>query len=117
MKFFISSVLLTMIATTAAEPDVSSLAGPLINLGAVGVCLVALALWHIKKDSRYEAIRDAEINREREIRKEVSELHAQFRKEAMEMAEKYRLAMEKFNQTLDSVIRMMASKRGKGGDS
>lgn len=93
-----------------------SLVGPFINLGAVGVCLVAIAIWYTKKDARYEARMDDQIKREQDYRKEIADLHNQYRKEAIDLAERYRLALEKFNQTLDSVIRMMTTaKRGKSG--
>lgn len=96
-------------------PDLS-LAGPLINLGAVGVCLIVMALWYKKKDCAYEKRIDHQLAREETFRHEVSELHDKYRKEASEMAEKYRLALEKFGQTLDAVLRMKQAKRD-GGDS
>lgn len=91
--------------------DGESLAGPLINLGAIGVCLVALAIWYIRKDSKYEERNDGRVLQEQNFRKEISELHEKSRQEASAMAEKYRLALEKFSQTLDSVLRMMSQKR------
>lgn len=118
MKSLLASTYILIISGGVWEQnqaqEVSPLAGPLINLGAVGVCLIALAIWYIRKDARYEQDRDEDIAREREYRKEIANLQEQFRKELMEMAEKYRLALEKFGQTLDSVIHVM--KRGKGGD-
>lgn len=69
---------------------------PLVNLGAIGVCLVAVSLWLIKKDARAEKRMDERLAAE-----------AQFRKEHAELTEKYRLAMEKFSTTLDSVLRVL----------
>lgn len=98
-----------------ATPQDTSLIGPFINLGAVGVCLVVLALWYRRKDQRYEERMDERIKQEQEFRKEISDIHANYRKEILELNEKYRLALEKFNQTLESLIRMWQARRGKGG--
>ena len=47
-------VSLTGATAMAQDSSMTSLIGPLINLGAVGICLVALALWYIRKDKKYE---------------------------------------------------------------
>jgi uncharacterized protein YdaU (DUF1376 family) len=74
----------------------SALYGPLINVGAVGVCLVVLAFYFVKKDRQYEKRIDERIAAERE-----------YRKEQADHQEKYRLVLEKFNQTVDAVLKMM----------
>jgi hypothetical protein len=84
-----------------SQPD---LAGPLVNLGAIGICLVALAIYFIVKDKRYEGRVDAMLRREEAFRVEMSELQEKFRKEQAEMAEKYRAALERFTQALDVVV-------------
>lgn len=83
------------------QPD---LAGPLINLGAVGVCLVALAIYFIIKDKKYERRVDEMLKREEAFRIETSNLQETFRREQAETAEKYRAALEKFTQMLDVVL-------------
>lgn len=80
------------------------LAGPLVNLGAVGICLVALAVYFVSKDKKYEKRVDEMIKREETFRQETSTLQETFRKEQAEMAEKYRAALEKFTQMLDLVL-------------
>lgn len=82
----------------------SHLVGPLINLGAVGVCLVALAIYFIRKDKKYEARIDEMREMEKAFRREMADLQEKFRVEQAQMAEKYRGAMEKFAQTLDLVV-------------
>jgi len=82
----------------------TDLAGPLINLGAIGVCLVALAIYFIIKDKKYENRVDEMLKREEAFRAETSELQETFRKEQAEMAEKYRAALERFAQALDLVV-------------
>lgn len=83
--------------------DGASLAGPLINLGAIGVCLVALSFYYLRKDKKYEERIDERLKSEETHRKEVADL-----------TEKYRMALEKFGQTLD-VLRVMLSAKGGGG--
>jgi len=76
--------------------------GPIINLGAVGVCLVVLAIYYMKKDKKYEARIDERLAREKEHQVEVAAL-----------TEKYRLAMENVSKTLDAVLRIIP-RRGDG---
>lgn len=61
--------------------------GPIINLGAVGVMLVVLGFWYIKKDKQYEKRIDERIAAE-----------ASFRKEQAEQQDKYRTALQKFEK-------------------
>lgn len=89
-----------MAADGETVPNLQSLIGPIINLGAVGCCLVLLAMYYIKKDKKYESRIDERIAAE-----------ANFRKDQAEQQDKYRVALEKFGQTLDSVLRVM-QKRG-----
>lgn len=70
--------------------------GPILNLGAVGVMLVVLGIWYVKKDKKYENRIDERIEAEK-----------QFRKEQVEQQEKYRVAMEKVSQTLDAMLKVM----------
>lgn len=87
------------------EPSsVNSLAGPLVNLGAIGVCLVGLAIYYIQKDKKYEKRIDEMRLMEAAFRKEQADLQERFRSEQAAMAEKYRTAMEKFAQTLDLLV-------------
>jgi hypothetical protein len=79
----------------AAGIDMNTL-GPIINLGAVGVMLVVLGFWYVKKDKKYEQRIDERIAAE-----------TQFRKEQAEQQDKYRAAMEKFGQTLDALLKVM----------
>lgn len=81
----------------------SDLVGPLFNLGAVGICLIALATYFISKDRKYEKRVDEMLGREEAFRKETASLQETFRKEQAEMAEKYRAALERFAQALDLV--------------
>ena len=78
-----------------------SLIGPLINMGAVGICLVALAGYYIRKDRLYEARIDQRLEAEEKHRKELAD-----------MSERYRLALERFNESLDAVLRMLPKRRG-----
>lgn len=71
----------------------NSLTAPLFNYGVIGVCLIALSVYYIRKDQKYEKRIDEMLTREKE-----------FQKEAAGLAEKYRLTMEKFSQTLDVVV-------------
>ena len=81
-----------------------SLTGPLINLGAIGVCLVALAIYFVQKDKKYEKRVDEMREMEKAFRKEMAELQEKFRKEQAEMTEKYNRALEKFSTALDAVV-------------
>jgi len=81
----------------------TNIVGPIINLGAVGVCLVVLAIYYMKKDKAYESRINERLAREKEHQKDVSD-----------MTEKYRLAMENVSKTLDAVLRMIPRK-GNGG--
>lgn len=90
----------------------SDLGGPLINLGAIGVCLVALAIYFIIKDKKYEGRVDEMLKREETFRVETTKLQETFRKEQAEMAEKYRAALERFAQALDLVVVCVKNIRG-----
>lgn len=91
----------------------SSLIGPIINVGAIGVCLVVLALYFVKKDKKYDTRMDERVQAEASFRKEQAERENAFRNEITALAEKYRVAMEKFGQTLDAVVRVL-NKRDRG---
>jgi hypothetical protein len=88
----------------------ASLVGPLINVGAVGVCLVVLALYYVKKDKKYEARVDEIIKAHQSFRGDQTVLEDKFRKEMTDLAEKYRTVMEKFGLTLDALIRLLSKK-------
>jgi hypothetical protein len=88
----------------------SALIGPIINMGAVGVCLVVLGLYYVKKDKKYDARVDEIIGAHKNFRTEQAALEEKFRKEMMDLAEKYRTVMEKFGHTLDSLIRLLSKK-------
>ena len=78
-----------------AGMDLSTL-GPILNLGAVGVMLVALGFWYVRKEKKYEQRIDERIAAE-----------IQFRKEQAGQQDKYHAAMEKVSQTLDAVLSVM----------
>lgn len=77
------------------------LLGPIINLGAVGCCLVALAFFYFKKDRMYEKRIDERLAVEKDFRKEMGDHQ-----------EKYRVALEAFNKTLDTVLRIYKKEGG-----
>jgi hypothetical protein len=85
----------------------SALIGPVVNVGAIGVCLVVLAIYFVKKDKKYDARMEERVLAEAAFRKEQAERENAFRMELTALAEKYRAAMEKFGQTLDAVIRVL----------
>jgi hypothetical protein len=85
-----------------------ALIGPLINVGAVGVCLIVLALYYVKKDKKYDARVDEIIKAHQAFRTEQTALEEKFRKDMTDLAEKYRTVMEKFGQTLDALIRLLS---------
>jgi len=94
-----------------AAVDVGSLIGPIINVGAVGACLVILAIYYVKKDKKYDQRIDGQLAAEQAFRKEMADVHEKYRNQVIELTEKYRLALEKFSQTLDAVLRVIP-KRG-----
>lgn len=88
----------------------SSLIGPIINVGAIGVCLVVLAVYYVKKDKKYDTRMDERMKAEENYRRELMEREAESRKEILALAEKYRTALEKFGQTLDAVLRVLSKR-------
>lgn len=74
----------------------TDLVGPLMNLGAVGVCLVALAFYYLRKDRAYERRIDERLQAEREHRQELAAL-----------MDKYRIALMEMKGTLDAVLAVM----------
>jgi hypothetical protein len=85
----------------------SSLLGPILNVGAVGACLVILGIYYLKKDKKYEQARDEQLKASEAFRKEQADLHKEYQKEIKELSEKYRTALEKFGETLDSVVAVL----------
>lgn len=81
-----------MTAVDAAQ-DTAHLVNPILAQGVIGACLIALAIWYIRKDSKYEKRIDEMLLRER-----------QFQEEQAKQTEKYRLAMENVSKTLDVVV-------------
>lgn len=88
-----------------------TLIGPILNVGAVGACLILLAVYYVKKDKKYEARIDEMREMEKAFRREMTDLQEKFRKEQADRDEKYRLALEKFGQIMDSFITMLKSKK------
>jgi hypothetical protein len=82
--------------------DAAKLADGIAGYGAVGICLVALSIWYILKDKKYEKRIDERLLRE-----------AQFQSEYAQILEKYRTAMEKVSSALDVTISLL--KNGRGG--
>jgi Mg2+/citrate symporter len=93
--------------------QVNELVGPLINYGALGICLVALAIYHIAKDKKSEKRIKEMSEMEQAFRKEQADQQEKFRKEQAELIEKYRGTMEKVNTTLETVVIMLKSRGGK----
>jgi len=85
---------LTLIEEVAKQEP--TIYGSIINVGAVGACLIALAVYYMRKDAKYEKRIDGMLDREKE-----------FQKAWQEAAEKYRLSLEKFNATLDTVLALV----------
>lgn len=77
-------------------PASSSAYAPLVNVGAVGICLIALAGYYIRKDAGYEKRIDHALQREQAFGEKYADL-----------AEKYRTALEKSNSTLDTVLQLL----------
>jgi len=83
------------------------LVGPFINLGAVGICLVVLALYFVKERKQYERRIDERLELDKAFRQEQAAQQIEFRRETSEMEARYRGAMEKVTSTLDSMERML----------
>lgn len=81
-------------------PREDSLIGPILNLGAVGACLILLGWYYTKKDAKYEQRIDQMLQREKD-----------FQIQEAEAAEKYRVAMEKFSKMMEVVIALL---KGRG---
>jgi ABC-type Fe3+-citrate transport system substrate-binding protein len=73
----------------------------LFNYGALGVCLVALAIYFKFKDKNYERRIDEMREMEKAFRKEQAEQQERFRKEQAELLEKYRVAIQQMTSTLE----------------
>lgn len=80
----------------AASAHPATVYGPLIDLGAVGVCLVVLGLYFKVKDTRYEQRIDERIKRETE-----------FNEKYIALVEKQHTITEKFTATLDVVVTLL----------
>jgi hypothetical protein len=80
----------------AAAAQAANLVDPLVAQGVIGVCLVALAVWYILKDRKYEKRIDELLARERA-----------FGEKYAEQVDKYRVAMENVSKTLDVVVNMV----------
>ncbi len=86
----------------AAQANPASVYGPLVNLGAVGVCLIALAFYYRVKDNRYEQRIDERIKRE-----------AEFNEKYVGLVEKQHATTEKFTATLDIIVTLLKQQQGK----
>ncbi len=82
----------------------------LFNYGAIGVCLVALAVYFWFKDKNYERRINEMRDMEKAFRKEQAELQEKFRKEQADTIEKYREAMTKVSSTMEVLSEVI--KRG-----
>lgn len=96
---------MSLLATLAlaASQDVGKLADGIAGYGAVGICLLALSIWYILKDKKYEKRIDERLIRE-----------AQFQAEYAQMLEKYRTAMENVSTALDVTISLLKNGKGDG---
>ncbi len=83
----------------------------IMQYGAIGACLVAVATYYVFKDLRYEKRMNEMREMERAFRKEQAEQQQKFREEQARVVEKYQAAMEKVAQSLDVVISL--AKAGK----
>ena len=86
----------------AAQSHPATIYGPLINMGAVGVCLIALAIWFKIKDARYEQRIDERIKRETE-----------FNEKYILLVEKQHSITEKFTATLDIIVTLLKQQQSK----
>lgn len=94
------------------EQKIVDVLGPLLNIGAVGACLIVLGIYYAKKDRKYAQSVEEHLKSSENFRREQSELHERYQKELKEIIEKYRLALEKFEETLDAVINILGRRRG-----
>jgi hypothetical protein len=79
-----------------AAAQAAQAASTILSTGVVGACLIALAIWYILKDRKYEKRIDEMLKRERE-----------FQETQALATEKYRLAMENVSKTLDVVVNLV----------
>lgn len=86
---------LTVLEETAQHHP-ATVYGPLIDLGAVGACLVILGFYTKSRDARYEVRIDERIKREVEIGEKF-----------VSIIEKQHAITEKCTATLDVVITML----------
>lgn len=93
---FYAPVLAALAEEVAKVESGPSVYAPILNVGAVGACLVGLSLYYMKKDASYERRIDAQLEREKE-----------FSKLQMDQNEKYRNALEKSNEALGTIIGML----------
>lgn len=80
-------------AVLDAAKDGAGLIEPFLAHGVIGACLVAVTIWYIRKDAKYEKRIDEMLKRERE-----------FQEQQAGQTEKYRIAMENVSKTLDVVV-------------
>lgn len=92
---------LMFLAVTSQTHETYEAARTLINYGAIGACLVALAVYYILKDRKYEARINEMREMEKAFRREQAAQQEQFRKEQAETTEKYRQSMQQVASTLD----------------
>ncbi len=104
-----------------AQIDTSGLLAPILNVGAVGACLIILGIYYLRKDKKYDSrvderikASDERVKLSEDFRKEQAALAEKYQNELKEQTEKYRVALEKFSQTLDSVVGVL-QRRGGGG--
>ena len=103
---------MTAIAMVAqAIQHEQSLWNPFLQLGIAGACLVALAIYYIRKDLRYEKRIDEMREMEKAFRAEQADQQKTFRTEQAVMAEKYRAALEKVSQTLDTIVILLKGQK------
>jgi hypothetical protein len=86
---------LTVLEETAQHHP-ATVYGPLIDLGAVGACLVILGFYTKSRDARYEIRIDERIRREGE-----------FQEKYIGLVEKQHSITEKFTATLDIVVTLL----------
>lgn len=106
LKLVLTSAFLALSADEVVNKvaESNTLIAPLLQVGVAGVCLIGLAAYYVRKDTRYEKRIDEMREMEKAFRAEQSAQQEKFRLEQAAMIEKYRVAMEKVASSLDVII-------------
>ena len=80
----------------------------LIQYGALGISLIVIITLCLKFYQNNKQLNGIIFSREEVFRKEKSELEEKFRNDIITMMEKYKATLEKVNDTLDAVLRLVS---------